>query len=53
MLTGNTTFQGVLYADGKTISGDVTAPIGTAPFTHDANRRGRVRSGAEELADRA
>jgi hypothetical protein len=32
VLTGNTTFQGVLFADGKTISGDVTAPIGTAPF---------------------
>lgn len=33
VLTGDTTFQGVLFADGKTISGDVTAPIGTAPFT--------------------
>ena len=33
VLTGNTMFQGVLFADGKTISGDVTAPIGTAPFT--------------------
>ena len=33
VLTGNTTFQGVFFADGKTISGDVTAPIGTAPFT--------------------
>lgn len=32
VLTGNTTFQGVLLADGKTISGDVTAPIGSAPF---------------------
>jgi hypothetical protein len=33
VLTGDTTFQGVLYADGKTISGDVTAPIGSAPFS--------------------
>ena len=33
VLTGNTTFQGVLFADGKTISGDVTAPIGSAPFS--------------------
>jgi hypothetical protein len=33
VLTGNTTFQGVFFADGKTISGDVTAPIGTAPFS--------------------
>jgi hypothetical protein len=33
VLTGNTIFEGVLQADGKTISGDVTAPIGTAPFT--------------------
>jgi hypothetical protein len=33
VLTGNTIFEGVLHADGNTISGDVTAPIGTAPFT--------------------
>ena len=33
VLTGDTIFEGVLHADGKTISGDVTAPIGTAPFT--------------------
>jgi hypothetical protein len=33
VLTGNTTFQGVFFADGKTISGDVTAPIGTASFS--------------------
>jgi hypothetical protein len=33
VLTGNTTFQGVVYADGKTISGDVTAPIGSATFS--------------------
>jgi hypothetical protein len=33
VLTGNTTFQGVFSADGKTISGDVTAPIGSAPFS--------------------
>jgi hypothetical protein len=33
VLAGNTTFQGVFDADGKTISGDVTAPIGTAPFS--------------------
>jgi hypothetical protein len=32
VLTGDTTFQGVL-TDGKTITGDVTAPIGTAPFS--------------------
>jgi hypothetical protein len=33
VLTGNTTFTGVLYADGNTISGDVAAPIGSAPFS--------------------
>ena len=33
VLTGNTMFQGVIYADGTTISGDVTAPIGSAPFS--------------------
>lgn len=30
---GGIKFQGVVYADGKAISGDVTAAIGTAPFT--------------------
>ncbi len=29
---GGVKFQGIFYADGKTISGDVTAAIGTAPF---------------------
>lgn len=29
---GGVKFQGILYADGKTISGDVTAAIGNAPF---------------------
>ena len=33
VLTGNTTFQGVFFADGKTISGDVAAPIGTTSFS--------------------
>jgi hypothetical protein len=30
---GGVKFQGVVYADRKTISGDVTAPIGGAPFS--------------------
>lgn len=30
---GGIKFQGTVYADGKTISGDVTAAIGTAPFS--------------------
>ena len=30
---GGARFQGIFYADGKTISGDVTAPIGSAPFS--------------------
>lgn len=30
---GGAKFQGTFYADGKTISGDVTAPIGSAPFS--------------------
>jgi hypothetical protein len=29
---GGVKFQGIFYEDGKTISGDVTAAIGTAPF---------------------
>ena len=29
---GGAKFQGIFYADGKTISGDVTAAIGSAPF---------------------
>jgi hypothetical protein len=43
VLTGNTTFQGVLHADGTTISGDVTAPIGSAPFA-------MTRTGDAEIA---
>ena len=31
-LIGGIRFQGILLADGKSISGDVTAAIGTAPF---------------------
>lgn len=42
VLTGNTMFQGVLHADGTTISGDVTAPIGSAPFS-------MTRTGAAEI----
>jgi hypothetical protein len=30
---GGAKFQGIFYADGKTISGDVTAAIGSAPFS--------------------
>ena len=30
---GGAKFQGIFDADGKTISGDVTAPIGSAPFS--------------------
>jgi hypothetical protein len=30
---GGIQFQGIFYADGKTISGDVTAAIGSAPFS--------------------
>jgi hypothetical protein len=30
---GGIRFQGIFYEDGKTISGDVTAAIGTAPFS--------------------
>jgi hypothetical protein len=32
-LDGGVTFYGTVEADGKTIAGDVTAPIGNAPFT--------------------
>ena len=45
---GGVKFQGVLYADGKTISGDVTAAIGNAPFsltrTGDAQLTTRPRN---------
>ena len=34
---GGVKFQGVFFADGKTISGDVTAPIGSAPFNLTRN----------------
>jgi hypothetical protein len=30
---GRETFQGILFADGKTISGDYNGPAGSAPFT--------------------
>lgn len=43
VLTGNTMFRGVLHADGTTISGDVTAPIGSAPFS-------MTRTGEAEIA---
>jgi hypothetical protein len=38
---GGIKFQGVFYADGKTISGDVTAAIGSAPF--NLTRTGEAR----------
>jgi hypothetical protein len=31
--TGGGKFQGILFADGRTISGDYASPLGTAPFT--------------------
>jgi hypothetical protein len=38
---GGIKFQGIVYADGKTISGDVTAPIGSAPF--NLTRKGEAQ----------
>lgn len=41
---GGIRFQGILLADGKSISGDVTAAIGTAPF--NLTRTGDARMAA-------
>jgi hypothetical protein len=43
-IDGGIKFQGILYADGKTISGDVTAAIGTAPF--NLTRKGDAQMAA-------
>ena len=51
---GGAKFQGIFYADGKTISGDVTAAIGSAPFsltrTGDAALTSTPRNGPIDKA---
>ena len=42
LTVGDAKFRGVFYADGQTISGDVTAPIGSAPFSMTRTGQARV-----------
>jgi hypothetical protein len=47
---GGGTFQGILLADGKSVSGDFTAAIGTAPFNLTRTGEARIEAPPKNAA---